>query len=616
MQSSSAKDFMKHLFYLFIFSTLAATGQNQESQPVLKTRWADQINIDSPLPEYPRPQMVRENWMSLNGQWDLAVTNYPGTAPQTFDDQITVPFAIESTLSGVKKRISSNQRIWYKRSFQVPTTWKNQRLLLHFEAVDWEAVVYVNHQKVGVHQGGYDPFVIDITDALIGSGPQELMVAVWDPTSEGTQPRGKQATNPQAIWYTPVSGIWQSVWLEPVKEQHISGLKTTPDLDNGRFLFKVTANKWQNDDLNVAVDVKEGTRTVASGSGKVDTEIAISLNNPKLWSPNSPFLYDIEVRLMKGKRTLDKVNSYAGMRKIGQTKDAKGHMRFTLNNEIIFMYGTLDQGWWPDGLYTAPTDEALQYDIKMTKDMGFNTIRKHVKVESARWYYHCDKIGILVWQDMPSGDKSARWDPPSGYAGIEMQRTAQSKQQFFKEWKAIMTSFHNHPSIVMWVPFNEGWGQFETQKTIEWTMNEDLSRLVNGPSGGNFFPAGHTVDHHQYPGPGVPDKALYPPVIFKDRVLLLGEFGGLGLPLKGHLWQQDKNWGYRNLEKRDELFRSYSEMLDKLPALIEEGLGAAIYTQTTDIEGEVNGLITYDREVIKMDPDKMKEATKQLYRKH
>lgn len=606
---------MKHLLHLLIFLSLIASAQSQENQPVLKTKWAEQVDASSPLPEYPRPQMVREQWMSLNGQWDLAITDYPSNVPSAFDQQITVPFPIESTLSGIKQRITSDQRIWYKRSFQVPASWKNQRLLLHFEAVDWEAEVYVNHQKVGIHQGGYDPFVIDITDALIGSGPQELMVAVWDPTSEGTQPRGKQATNPQAIWYTPVSGIWQSVWLEPVKQQYISSFKTTPDLDNERFLFKVAANKWIPDELNVVIDIKEGNRTIASASGKVDMEIPIKLTDPKLWSPDSPFLYDIEVRLMRGKRTLDQISSYAGMRKIGQTKDAQGHMRFTLNNEIIFMYGTLDQGWWPDGLYTAPTDEALQYDIKVTKDMGFNTIRKHVKVESARWYYHCDKMGMLVWQDMPSGDKSARWDPPSGHAGIEMQRTAQSKQQFFKEWKAIMTTFYNHSSIVMWVPFNEGWGQFETEKTIEWTINEDPSRLVNGPSGGNFFPAGHTVDHHQYPGPGVPDKDLYPPIIFKDRVLLLGEFGGLGLPLKGHLWQQDKNWGYRNFEKRDELFQSYAEMMDKLPALIDGGLGAAIYTQTTDIEGEVNGLITYDREIIKMDPDKMKEATKKLYQK-
>lgn len=606
---------MKHLiiFSWLMLSTIMLYGQNDSVQPILKTRWTDQVDTSNPLNEYPRPQMKRDRWMSLNGQWDYAISDYPGNAPTTYDGKIVVPYPIESALSGVQKRVSSNQRIWYKRSFQVPGSWKNDKLLLHFEAVDWEAIIYVNGQKIGEHKGGYDPIVFDISHALIGTGPQELQVAVWDPTSEGTQPRGKQATQPRAIWYTPVSGIWQSVWLEPVADQHISKLTITPDLDNNQFVLNVAANKIQGSDLMTSIKIKDDSKVIASGNGNVNTDISLEVSDPKLWSPDNPYLYDVEVSLLKGKRTIDQVDSYAGMRKISRTKDENGYLRFTLNNEKIFMYGTLDQGWWPDGLYTAPTDEALIYDIEMTKSMGFNTIRKHVKVSSARWYYHCDRIGMLVWQDMPSGDKSAKWDPPSGHAGREMVRTSQSKHQFYQEWEAIMGAFHNHPSIVMWVPFNEGWGQFETESVIQWTIDQDPSRLVNGPSGGNFFDAGHTVDHHQYPGPGLPNRDLYAPAIFRDKVVLLGEFGGLGLPLEGHLWQKDKNWGYRNFDQRDELLKNYEEMLRKIPALIEMGLGAAIYTQTTDVEGEVNGLITYDREVVKMDPAKMKEAATKLY---
>ncbi len=606
---------MKHIaiFFLLIFSTLSLLSQSQQESPTLKTRWTDQVDRSNPLSEYPRPQMKRERWMSLNGPWDYAITEYPGNAPQAYDGKIVVPYPIESALSGVQKRVTPKQRIWYKRSFQVPGSWKNENLLLHLEAVDWEAVIYVNGQKVGEHQGGYDPIALDISHALISTGPQELMIAVWDPTSEGTQPRGKQATRPQAIWYTPVSGIWQSVWLEPVTDQYISQLRITPDLDKDQFHVNVAVNKTQGTDLTATIMIKDGNELVASGSGDLNTNITLTIADSKHWSPESPFLYDVEVSILKGRRTLDQVTSYAGMRKIGQTKDEDGHMRFALNDEQIFMYGTLDQGWWPDGLYTAPVDEALQYDIEMTKAMGFNTIRKHVKVASARWYYHCDRLGMLVWQDMPSGDKSSRWDPPSGHAGHEMVRSAQSKHQFYQEWKAIMNAFYNHPSIVMWVPFNEGWGQFDTKEVIQWTIDEDPSRLVNGPSGGNFFDAGHTVDHHQYPGPGLPDRDLYAPAIFRDKVVLLGEFGGLGLPLKGHLWQSDKNWGYRNFDQRDELLKNYVELLEKMPALISNGLGAAIYTQTTDVEGEVNGLITYDREIIKMDPDKMKEAAGKLY---
>lgn len=605
---------MKYLIVLLLLLfCLPSFSQGSDDLFQLKTQWTDKVNASNPLPEYPRPQMKRKKWLSLNGQWDYAITNYPGNTPEVMDGVITVPFAIESALSGVKKSVSSSERIWYKRNFRVPLSWKKDKLLLHFEAVDWEAVVYVNGQKIGEHQGGYDPFTMDITPALIPGELQELMVAVWDPTSDGTQPRGKQITKPHAIWYTPVSGIWQSVWIEPVSDRYIASFNVTPDLDQQQFIFNVNANKKGDANYTVSINIKEGNTTIASSMGKLGSDIQVLVSSPKLWSPDNPFLYDIEINLMHGKQKVDQILSYAGMRKIDRIKDSDGNMRFTLNNETIFMYGTLDQGWWPDGLYTAPTDDALKYDVEKTKEMGFNTIRKHVKVESARWYYHCDRLGLLVWQDMPNGDKSADWKGPTGYDGREMARTAQSKQQFYKEWKAIMAAFYNTPSIVMWVPFNEGWGQFETVEVIDWTIKEDPSRLVNGPSGGNFFDAGHTVDQHQYPGPSMPSKELHAPAILKDKVLLLGEFGGLGLALEGHLWQKDKNWGYRNLNERDQLLKSYQELLDQIPALIKKGLAAAIYTQTTDVEGEVNGLMTYDRKVIKMDTSKMVESSKRLY---
>jgi beta-galactosidase/beta-glucuronidase len=357
----------------------------------------------------------------------------------------------------------------------------------------------------------------------------------------------------------------------------------------------------------------DGKVKVASAEGELNSVADLKIENPKLWSPDNPFLYELKITLERKGETIDNIESYFAMRKVSVGVGEDGHERLYLNNDPLFQLGTLDQGWWPGGLYTAPSDEALKYDIEVTKNSGFNMIRKHVKVEPARWYYHCDNLGMLVWQDMPNGDKSADWRGPSGYDGREMNRTAQSAHQFNKEWKEIMDAFYHFPSIVMWVPFNEAWGQFSTVKVINWTMEYDPSRLVNGPSGGNFFPVGHTVDHHQYPGPAMPDPNIHAPNIIEGRVLILGEFGGLGLPLEGHLWQSDRNWGYRNFDDREELVNSYKKLIDQIPVLINKGLAAAIYTQTTDVEGEVNGLMTYDREIIKMDPAKVKEINHQLY---
>lgn len=599
--------------FLFLANSLSAQDEWKLQSDRIASKWAEEINPQAVLQEYPRPQMVREHWLNLNGLWEYTIVENDTESPRDFDGKILVPFALESALSGVGKRLSDKQMLWYKRSFEIPGNWSGKDILLNFGAVDWEATVYVNGVKLATHQGGYDPFSIDITHALKTSGKQELMVSVWDPTSEGTQARGKQVTRPNGIWYTPVSGIWQTVWLEPVAQQSISSLRITPDIDNNQVSIIGKSRTGIIDDCELKIEAFDGDVKIASVKGKINSAFVLKIEDAKLWSPDNPHLYDLKLSLEKNDKMIDEVSSYFAMRKISVGISDDGHERLYLNNEALFQLGTLDQGWWPGGLYTAPSDEALEYDIEVTKKSGFNMIRKHVKVESARWYYHCDRMGMLVWQDMPNGDKGADWRGPSGYDGREMERTAQSAHQFRKEWKEIMDDFYHFPSIVMWVPFNEAWGQFNTVEIINWTMQYDPSRLVNGPSGGNFFPAGHTVDQHQYPGPGMPDLNKHAPEITKGRVLVLGEFGGLGLPVENHLWQSDKNWGYRNYKDRSVLLDNYRNLIKKIPLLIEKGLAAAIYTQTTDVEGEVNGLMTYDRKIIKMNPVELKEINSTLY---
>jgi hypothetical protein len=498
------------------------------------------------------------------------------------------------------KPLSETQRLWYRRSFTVPESWRGRDVRLNFGAVDWEATVFVNGQEVGTHRGGYDAFSFDITSALNPRGENEMVVSVWDPTDAGPQPRGKQVREPKGIWYTPVSGIWQTVWLEPVEANNIKSVTITPNIDTGEATFTVQVNEAQSPfplGLSVIIQSRGLRKSFESVSGKPGEPLRVKLAKPRLWSPEDPHLYEAEVVLtsnLRGSAADDSVTTYFGMRKISMARDEKGRLRMQLNNTNYFQLGPLDQGWWPDGLYTAPTDEALRYDVEMTKKLGFNMARKHVKVEPARWYYWCDKIGLLVWQDMPSGDKSARWRGPSGYDGEEMKRTPESTVIYERELKAMIAQFYNHPSIVIWVPFNEGWGQFDTVRILNLTKQLDPTRLVDGPSGGNHFPAGDIIDHHQYPGPGAPAAVT-------DRAMVLGEFGGLGLPLKGHTWQGEKNWGYRSFTNAETLTKAYVDLMRRLHPMIEQhGLSAAIYTQTTDVEVEVNGLMTYDRAIVKM----------------
>jgi len=592
-------------------TALATAADWAPQQAALMTRWSKDVTPDKVHPDYPRPQMVRPDWLNLNGLWDYAILPREAERPEAFDGQILVPFPVEAALSGAMKTVGATHRLWYRRALRLPQqdAWQNQHVLLHFGAVDWECTVWVNGQEVGQHQGGYDPFSFDITAALAksASDQHEIVVAVWDPTDAGFQPRGKQVAKPHGIWYTPVTGIWQTVWVEPVSPTRVAGLRIVPDVDAGRL--RVTVDTvGEGEQLNVTVAVADDrARHSLTGSGRVGQPIEIVLTDPKLWSPRDPFLYDLQVTLRDGTAPRDIVTSYAGLRKISLGKDAQGVLRLLLNNQPLFQYGPLDQGWWPDGLYMAPTDEALKYDIELTQQLGFNMIRKHVKVEPARWYYWCDKLGMLVWQDMPSGDRHAPWNPQGAHDGEEIERSAESSDNYHRELRAMIDALRNHPSIVMWVPFNEAWGQFDTVRVTNWIKEYDPTRLVNCASGGNDFPVGDIYDIHRYPGPAAPRPD-------GKRAIVLGEFGGLGLPLEGHTWLERGNWGYRSFTSTTALAEAYLGLLVRLRPLIHSpGLAAAVYTQTTDVEIEVNGLMTYDRAVIKLPAETIGAANRKLY---
>jgi hypothetical protein len=516
--------------------------------------------------------MVRSQWQNLNGEWDYAIQDRDNSAPAEFDGKILVPFPVESQLSGVARSVTPDQRLWYRRSFEIVDAPDDHRWLLHFGAVDWYASVYVNGALVGEHRGGYDPFSFDITDALHPGAEQELVVGVWDPTDQGNQPRGKQVLEPHGIWYTAVTGIWQTVWLEPVPASHITSLKIVPNVDASTVSLHVNTTTPRVD-VHVRATALEDGREVARGTGSTAEPVTLHLSDPHLWSPEDPFLHGLAIRLETG----DSVQSYFGLRKVSVAQAPDGHQRIFLNNEPLFQFGPLDQGWWPDGLYTAPSDDALHFDVAATKRMGFNMARKHVKVEPDRWYYHCDRLGLLVWQDMPSGDNASD----------------EAQQQYADELRHVVDALSNHPSIVMWVPFNEGWGQHETEHYVEWLEQHDPSRLVNNASGWADRNVGAVLDIHRYPGPGIP-----PPE--GQRAAVLGEFGGLGMPLDGHTWVDRDNWGYRNYRTTEELGQAYADLLYQLRPLVGEGLAAAVYTQTTDVEIEVNGLLTYDRAVEKL----------------
>jgi len=553
----------------------------------LMTRWAKEVSPVNARPEYPRPQMVRKQWQSLNGLWQFAARaeNEPPPIGSELKERILVPFPVESALSGIMRHES---RMWYRRTFEVPKDWQGKHLLLHFDAIDWEATAYLNGKKLPTHRGGYDAFGFDITGFLSKDGPQELIVGVTDPTDAGEQPRGKQVTHPNGIWYTPTSGIWQTVWIEPVNRPFIESLKIIPDLDAGAVHITASVAAARNSD-EVEVQVRPAAGTDGSReqfqpvSGRPNSQITKKVDHPHLWSPDDPFLYALHVSLRRGGNVVDEVDSYFAMRKVSIGQDDKGVTRIRLNDKPIFMLGPLDQGFWPDGIYTAPTDEALKFDIEAEKKLGFNMVHKHVKVEPERWYYWCDKLGLFVWQDMPSGSEKPI-------------KTDEGRTQFERELDRLVQGRGNHPCIIMWVVFNEGWGQFDTERLVNHVKETDPTRLVDNASGWTDKGVGDVIDKHNYPDPAMP-----PPE--KTRAAVLGEFGGLGLAIDGHTWAK-KHWGYRGVADQEHLTQQYVDMLDHAWALRDKGLSAAVYTQITDVETETNGLLTYDREVFKVDPNR------------
>ncbi len=573
------------LILLALFSTLLpASAAWEMKQAPLMTDWAQKVDPRDPLPEYPRPQMVRSNWLNLNGLWQFQPGSFDDAVPvgQTLPRDILVPFPMESAISGIKEH---HPRSWYRRTFTVPANWKGQRILLHFGAVDWESEVFINGKSVGVHRGGYDPFSYDITRFLNDSGPQELIVRVYDPTDNLGVPRGKQTLSPGGIMYTSCSGIWQTVWLEPVPNTSISSLKLVPDIDNQRLGINVTI-QGPSEGVTVSAVARIGSNLVSSISGPANRSLQLPVPNPKLWSPTNPFLYDLEITLSNRTAKLDSVSSYFGMRKISLGR-VDGFVKMLLNDQFVFQYGPLDQGFWPDGIYTAPTDDALRADIEFTRGLGFNMIRKHIKVEPARWYYWADKLGVLVWQDMPSLNSYTAHPKPIDAPQYELELTR------------MVQNLWNSPAIVMWVVFNESQGQHRTQALVQKVRELDPTRLINEGSGGEHHGSGDILDWHNYPNPTCPAS--------DTMAVVCGEFGGVGLAITNHTWAP--GWGYIGATDGDDLATKFEQFSMMLCDFVQNhGLSAAVYTEITDVEIELNGFYTYDRKVCKLDLNRARAA--------
>jgi len=567
--------------------TAQAAPDWQIGTPPLSTPWTDDVSPANALPEYPRPQLTRPEWRNLNGLWEFAAAA-PGEQPpigRTLAEKVLVPYPIESALSGIQRH---EDRMWYRRTFTVPDNWNGKRLLLHFGAVDYDAKVWVNGRQVATHRGGYDGFDVDVTNALHQKGPQELIVWAEDLTNETFQPIGKQReVGDHGIFYQGSSGIWRTVWMEPVNVASIDRLQLTPDLPNQSL--KVTADTSGPTGLDVEVTAYDGPRITGQVRGKADTELRLPIKNPKTWSPDHPFLYDLKVRLIDRGRIVDNVGSYAGMRSVGLLEGADGKLRMALNGKVLFNLSTLDQGFWPDGLNTAPTDEALRFDLEQHKVLGFNTVRKHIKVEPDRWYYWADKLGLMVWQDMPSSKTDAMPEP--------------WRTQFKAELREMIEEHKSFTSITVWVPFNEGWGEWdrvETGQIADSVKAQDPSRLVNAHSGMNCCNSkgdsgrGDLIDHHAYLGPATPAPG-------GERAAVDGEHGGFGLKTPDHMWFGD-GFAYEMTPDSATLTRRYVEnQRDVLRSANTCGISGSVYTQITDVEGELNGFFTYDRQVPKMD---------------
>ncbi|MCX4579919.1 PA14 domain-containing protein [Streptomyces sp. NBC_01571] len=561
-----------------------SSGSNHSTYQ-LRTKWADDVGPRNAHPEYPRPQLTRDNWRNLNGSWQFAAAKAGDQPPvgRNLAEKILVPYPVESQLSGIERH---EDRMWYRRTFTVPKDWRigsGKRLQLNFGAVDWKAEVYVNGTKVTEHQGGYDKFSADVTAALKPGRTQELIVGVYDPTdAQGGEnpPVGKQRLDPSGIWYTPSSGIWQTVWMEPVATDHVDSLKLTPDVKSSRLTVEPQGVR---DGVPVTATAYAGHRRVATLAGRTGQPLTLKISDPHLWSPDDPFLYDLKVTV-----GADRVGSYFGMRSIA-VEQVNGTPRTVLNGKPVFMMATLDQGFWPDGLHTAPTDEALAYDLKMHKQMGFNAVRKHIKVEPDRWFYWADRLGLMVWQDMPA--MTAGVDP-----------NAASRAEYEREMKQMIDEHISSPSVVMWVTFNEGWGQYDEARIADQAKSWDPTRLVNSMSGINLGVDGGTgdiIDEHGYPSPALP------PNPDGKRALVSGEYGGLGLAVPGHAWSVQQS--YVDVDPAT-YTDDYLARLDEVHKLACKGGNGAVYTQISDVEGELNGLMTYDRKVVKPDVKRLKAA--------
>lgn len=591
---------MKSAIPAIIISTLAlliscdrqSSSWKITENPLL-TEWAVQINPEKPWDVYPRPAMKRKEWMNLNGLWDYAITPKIAGTPDVWEGKILVPYPVESALSGVKRVVTENDVIWYRKEFTVPSKWRGQNFLLNFEASDWETTVWVNGENVGIHRGGYTPFSFDITRFAEAGKTCDIVVSVWDPSDKGRQPRGKQVSQPGGIWYTPTSGIWQTVWIEPVNESYIESF----------FIYTSVEEKTITLSPVVVNGSDKRLRLTATGNGNLlvtdekstGEDLTVKIENALFWTPDTPTLYDLKLELLSDGKPVDAITSVAGIRKVSLGKTEDGITRILLNNQYLFQNGTLDQGFWPDGLYTPPTEEAMIFDLWTLKKMGFNMLRKHVKVENRVFYNWCDRIGLIVWQDMPNGDSHIGGTMP------DIEKDPESDKQFRYELDQLIKTHFNHPSIIIWVPFNEGWGQYNTGGITEHIKRLDPTRLVISASGWTDRGTGDILDIHNYPEPRAPKPE-------ENRAIVLGEYGGLGLALKDHMWEQ-RNWGYRVMDDKSALLERYEQYYTEVRRLDQEaGLSAVVYTQTTDVETETNGLLTYDRKVDKMGADNLLKA--------
>ena len=582
----------------------------------LTTRW--KVDQPIPLPEYPRPQLVRGDWQNLNGWWDCAIQNLDAPQPASFEEKILVPYAPESRLSGVEHVLQPDEKLWYRRTFFVSHN-EDEVVHLHFGAVDFSCEVWINGQEVGEHWGGYLPFSFDITRYLV-EGENELVLACVDATEAEMHQKGKQRLEPGGIWYTSISGIWQTVWLEVLPKQHIRNLKLTPNLDASNLLVEVSLSEGM-DPTQVeleAIASFEG-QEVAHESITSSSQLLLNIPDPKKWHPDHPYLYDLTLRLKVDGVVVDEVGSYFGMRKYGKMRDEKGFWRFTLNDEPIFQFGPLDQGYFPEGLYTAPSEEAMLFDIAYAKKIGCNMIRKHVKVEPARWYYACDRLGMIVWQDMPNGGRTTKdavvaFTFTSGIHRSDIRRLhrfgreePENREEYRQELKELIDSLYHFPCIAVWVPFNESWGQFHAIQTAYWVKGYDPTRLVDHASGWFDQGGGDFQSRHVY----VKALSASQP---DERILAVTEFGGYTMQVDGHVYTEKKRFGYGHYQDPASLTNAYLRLLEQqVKPLIPLGLSVAIYTQTTDIETEINGYLSYDRKVEKMDPNILRQAHLELY---